>query len=71
MAPAPELSVFVSMAPAPELCFLSHGSGCVMLIHFNNFGMPRQPSVLLVASERVIPTYFELISNTATTTRPA
>jgi len=29
-----------------------------LLIHFNNFGIP---SVLLVASERVIPIYFELI----------
>jgi len=62
MAPAPELSVFVSMAPAPELCFfvtwLRLHSGCALLIRFNNFGIP---SVLLVASERVIPTYFELI----------
>jgi len=29
------------------------------------------PSVLLVASEPIIPTHFELILNTATTTRPA
>jgi len=58
MAPAPELSVFVNMAPAPEQCFFQHGSGWVLLIHINNFGIP---SVLLVASERVIPTYFELI----------
>jgi len=59
MAPPPELSVFVNMAPAPDLCFFQHGcgSGCVLLIHINNFGIP---SVLLVASERVIPTYFEL-----------
>jgi len=35
-------------------------------MHFNNFGIP---SVLLVASERVIPIYFELILNTATTTQ--
>jgi len=58
--------------PAPELCFfitwLRLRSGCALLIHSNNFGIP---SVLLVASERVIPTYFELILNTATTTRPA
>ena len=74
MAPDPELSVFVSMAPAPapELCFfitwlrLRSGSGCALLIHFNNFGMP---SVLLLASERIIPTHFGLILNTATTTR--
>ena len=42
-------------------------TGEVTTIHFNNFGMP---SVLLVASERTIPTYFELILNTATTTKP-
>ena len=80
---APELSVFVSMATAPELCFFITWlrlqlrscvfftwlrSGCALLIHFNNFGIP---SVLFVASVRVIPTYFELILNTATTTRPA
>jgi len=73
---APELSVFVSRAPAPvpELCFyitwtrLRLRSACALLIHFNNFGIP---SVLLVASERVIPTYFELIFNIATTNRPA
>ena len=35
---------------------LRSGSGCALLIHFNNFGFP---SVLLVASERVIPTYFK------------
>jgi len=50
------------MAPTPELCFfitwLRLLSGCALLIHFNNFGIP---SVLLVASERVIPTYFEQI----------
>ena len=74
VAPAPELSVFVSMAPAPapELCFfitwLRLRSSCALLIHFNNFAIP---SVLLVASEGVIPIYFELILNTATTTRPA
>jgi len=33
-------------------------------MHFNNFGIP---SVLLEASERVVPTYFEIILNTATT----
>jgi len=33
-------------------------SGCALLIDFNNFGIP---NVLLVASEGVIPTYFELI----------
>jgi len=69
---APEPSVFVSVAPAPELCFfitwLRLLSGCALLIHFNNFGIP---SVSLVGSERVIPTYFELILNTATTARPA
>jgi len=52
------------MAPAPELCFfitwLRLRSGCALLIHFNNFSIPT-PSALLVASERVIPTYFELI----------
>jgi len=60
------------MTPAPELYFfitrLLLCSGCALLIHFNNFGMP---NILLVASERIIPTYFELILNTATTTRPA
>jgi len=61
---AAELSVFVSMAP--ELCFfmtwLRFHSGYALLTRFNNFGIP---SILLVASERVIPTYFELILNTA------
>jgi len=37
---------------------LRSGSDCALLIHFNNFGIP---SVLLVTSECVIPTYFELI----------
>jgi len=51
-------------APAHELYFLitwlrlRSGSGCALLIHFNNFGIL---SVLLVASERVFPKYFELI----------
>jgi len=48
--------------------WLRLSSGCALLIHFSNFAIP---SVLLVANERVIPTHFELISNTATTTRPA
>ena len=43
---------FYDMAPAPLR------SGCALLINFNNFGIP---GVLLVASERVIPTYFKLI----------
>jgi len=81
-APAPELSVFVSMAPASELCFfynvppapapelcffitwfrlwLRSGSGCALLIHFNDFAIP---SALHVASEGVIPIYFEPILN--------
>jgi len=53
---APELSVFVSMTPAPELCFFKHGSGFALLIQFNKFNFPS----VRVASERVIPTYFEL-----------
>jgi len=86
MTPAPELSVFVSMAPAPELHFFANVApaptpelccfitwlrlhfGCALLMHFNNFGIH---SVFLVASERLIPIYFELILNTATTIRPA
>ena len=74
MAPVPELSVFVSMAPAPELRFfltwlqLCPASGIALLIQFNNFDIP---TVLLVASERVIPIYFELIWNSTPTTRPA
>jgi len=60
MAPALELYVFIT--------WLQLHSGCALLIHFNNFGML---SVLLVASERVIPIYFEPILNTAITTRPA
>jgi len=60
------------MTPDPELCFfitwLRCGSGCALLVQFNNFGMP---SVLVEACERVIPTYFELILNTVITTRPA
>jgi len=46
-------------APAPELCFLITWlrlrSGCALL---NNFAIPK---VLLVANDRVIPKYFELI----------
>jgi len=38
-----------------------------LLIHFNNFGIP---SVLSEAIERGIPTYFEIILNTDTTTWP-
>ena len=38
------------------------------LIHLNNFGIA---SVLLEATDHVIPTYFELILNAAATTRPA
>jgi len=59
-AAAPELSFFVSMAPAPEMCFLITWirSGCALLIHINNFGIP---SVLLVANERAIPAYFEVM----------
>jgi len=43
------------MAPAPAPLQLR--SGCALLIHFNNFGIPS----VLVASERIILTYFELI----------
>ena len=59
------------MTPDPELCFFITWhrlrSGCALLIYFNTFGI--MLSVLLVASERIIPAYFELTLNTATTTR--
>jgi len=51
MTPAPEPTVFVSMAPAPELWFFYNMDSAplrlqlCLLIHFNNFGIP---SVLLV-----------------------
>jgi len=56
--------IFYNMPPSPELyLFITWlrfqlRSCSALLIHFNN---SRMPSVLFVASDRIIPTYFELI----------